>query len=138
MPMYTMHCPACNTEVERKLTFAEYDAVKAGDRIIPCTCERGGMLEFVFNPGGVGFVLRDGVHGGWISKAARENKYRSGRRSEMSRREKDHVFKNKLVPNLDGKEAHSWTDVRDEVRTTKGEEAARTYDSFVAKERSLT
>jgi len=135
MPMYTMRCPACGADIEKKLTFAEYDSAKAGDTLLPCSCEKGGMLEFVFNPGGVGFVLRDGVHGGWVSKAARENKYRNGRRVEMARRETNHVFKNRLIPNLEGKEAHSWTDVRDEVRTQKGEEAAQTYEPFVAKER---
>lgn len=138
MPMYTLKCPVCETETEKRLTFSQYDSVKAGDEILPCSgCDQG-MLEFVFNPGGVGFVLRDGIHGGWVSKAARENKYRKGRTAEMVRKERDHVFKNKLVPNLEGQEAHSWKDVQDEVRSKKGEAAAATYDSLVTKESRAT
>jgi len=135
MPMYQLRCPVCDNHCTKKLTFSQYDSVKAGDEIIPCTnCDQGGMLELVFAPGNVGFVLRDGVHGGWISKANRENKYRGKRKIDMARREKDHVFKNKLIPNLGGDEAHSWKDVQDEVRSKKGEAAAATYDPLVARE----
>jgi hypothetical protein len=115
--------------------FSQYDSVKAGDEILPCkNCDKGGMLEFVFAPGNVGFVLRDGVHGGWISKANKEGKYRSKRKVDMAKREKDHVFKNKLIPNLGGNEAHSWKDVQDEVRSKKGEASAATYNALVVKE----
>lgn len=139
MPMYQMKCPVCETECTKRLTFSQYDSVKAGEEILPCSnCPNGGMLEFVFSPGNVGFVLRDGVHGGWMTKASKENKYRGKRKGDMARREKDHVFKNKLVPNLGGQEAHSWKDVQDEVRTQKGELAASTYDSFVAAERKAS
>jgi hypothetical protein len=52
----------------------------------------------------------------------------------MARREKNHAFKTKLIPNLNGQEASSWKDVRDEVRTQTGDVAASTYDAHVAKE----
>jgi len=136
MPMYQLKCPACENQCTRRLTFSQYDSVKAGDEILPCTnCDKGGMLEFVFAPGDVGFVLRDGVSGGWISKANKESKYRGKRKTDMIRRERDHVFKNKLIPNLGGAEAHSWKDVQDEVRSKKGELAASTYIPLVAKEK---
>jgi hypothetical protein len=133
--MYSLKCPACEAHTNKKLTFSQYDSMKSGEEILPCTnCDKGGMLEFVFSPGDVGFVLRDGVHGGWVSKASRENKYRGKRRIDMTRREKDHVFKNKLIPNYKGDEASSWKDVQDEVRTKQGEASAATYDPLVAKE----
>lgn len=139
MPMYQMKCPVCENHCTRKLTFSQYDSVKSGDEILPCkNCDKGGMLEFVFAPGSVGFVLRDGVHGGWMTKAAKENKYRGKRKIDMARREKDHVFKNKLVPNLGGQEAHTWGDVQDEVRSKKGDLAASTYDPFVAAEKKAS
>jgi hypothetical protein len=53
----------------------------------------------------------------------------------MCRREKDHVFKNQLIPNLGGQEASNWSEVRDEVRAKKGVLAASTYDPLVAKEK---
>lgn len=134
-----MKCPVCETECTKKLTFSQYDSVKAGDEILPCTnCDHGGMLGFVFSPGSVGFVLRDGIHGGWMTKSGKENKYRGKRKVDMARREKDHVFKNNLVPNLGGQEAHTWKDVQDEVRSKKGDLAASTYDPFVISERKAS
>jgi hypothetical protein len=134
MPHYTFKRLADGATVTRRLTFAEYDAIKAGTQQM--VDEEGRPLEIVFNPGRVGFVLKDGVSGGWASKTNKESQYRRARNTTMARREKDHVFKSRLVPNYQGQEAHSWSDVQDHVRSTKGVESASTYDPLVSKERS--
>lgn len=131
MPMYTFATQSGET-VSKRLTFAEYEQVKAGQKEV--LDASGQPLALVFDPGTVGFILKDGASGGWTSKSGKENKYRKARATEMSRREKDHVFKNQLVPNYGGEEAHSWKDVRDHVHSTKGAEAASTYDHLVSKE----
>ena len=135
MPTYTFK-KQDGALVSKRLSFAQYDAVVEGTQQM--TDEEGKPLEIVFNPGRVGFVLKDGVSGGWASKANKENKYRRARNATMARREKDHVFKSRLVPNYQGQEAGSWTDVQDHVRSTKGVEAASTYDPLVSKERSAS
>jgi len=132
MPTYTFRRPTDGLMTKRKLTFDEYDQVRSGD--LKVVDDEGTELEIVFNPGAVGFILSDGPSGGWMSKAMKEQKYRGGRSQEMAQREKDHVFKTKLIPNLDGQEAVSWKDVQDEVRTKKGEAAASTYNALVSKE----
>lgn len=132
MPNYTFECPD-GTVLSRRLTFAEYEEVKAGT--LKLVDENDQELKLVFNPGEVGFVLKDGVSGGWASKALKENRIRQARSLEMARREKDHVFKSRLVPNYQGQEAHNWGDVQDHVRSTKGDHAARTYDRLVSKEK---
>ncbi len=133
MPTYTFKRIADGALVTKRLSFSEYDSVMAGTSKVED--ETGSPLELVFNPGSVGFVLKDGVSGGWASKANKENKYRRERGSQMARREKDHVFKSRLVPNYQGQEAQNWSEVRDHVRSTKGVEAASTYDPLVSKER---
>ena len=132
MPTYTFKTPE-GVLVTKRLSFTEYDAVKAGTSQM--VDDTGSVLELVFNPGNVGFVLKDGVSGGWASKANKENKFRRERSSQMARREKDHVFKSRLVPNYQGQEAQNWAEVRDHVRSTKGVAAASTYDPLVSKER---
>lgn len=132
MPTYTFKSPD-GTVFNTRLSFSDYEAVVAGDqKLIDAD---GKDCELVFNPGSIGFVLKDGESGGWVSKAMKENKYRKGRNKEMARREKDHVFKSRLVPNHDGVEAHNWADVQDHVHTTKGEFAASTYNHLVAQEK---
>lgn len=131
MPMYTFKDPD-GKPFTKRLSFADYEAIQAGDKQV--VDAEGRVCELVFDPGDVGFVLKDGVSGGWASKAQKENKYRKERGKEMRRRERDHVFKSRLVPNYGGREAHSWKDVRDHVRGEKGEAAASTYDSLVTKE----
>jgi hypothetical protein len=133
MPTYTFRTPSGDI-VNKRLSFSVYEDVKAGKHRI--SGADGAPLELVFNPGDVAFVLKDGVSGGWTSKTLKESKYRLARNGEMARREKDHVFKSRLVPNYQGEEAHSWADVQDHVRTTKGEVSASTYQPLVAKERS--
>lgn len=135
MPTYTFRSPAGEL-VTKRLSFTAYEAVKAGTEVI--RDQEGQALELVFNPGDVGFVMKDGVSGGWASKVNKERQYRTTRSQQMARREKDHVFKSRLVPNYQGQEAHSWSDVQDHVRSTKGQQAARTYDPLVSKERSTS
>jgi len=130
MPMYTFKTPEGELFTKR-LTFSDYEAVQAGDKRIVV---ESGVCELVFDPGTVGFVLKDGESGGWASKANKENKWRKGRAKEMARREKDHVFKSRLIPNYDGQEAHTWKDVQEHVRGERGESSAGTYDSLVTKE----
>jgi hypothetical protein len=134
MPTYTFKRTTDGALISKRMSFTEYDSVKSGQASL--VDDTGQPLEIVFNPGTVGFVLKDGVSGGWMSKANKENKFRRERGAVMAQREKDHVFKSRLVPNYQGQEAHNWADVQDHVRSTKGAEAASTYAPLVAKERT--
>jgi hypothetical protein len=136
MPTYTFRNPVSGDVLTKRLSFKDYEAVKAGEKSL--VAEDGTELEIVFDPGTVGFVLKDGVSGGWASKALKENQYRRERTAAMTRREKDHVFKSRLVPNYQGKEADKWADVQDHVRTVKGETSAQTYNHLVAREKGVT
>jgi len=136
MPTYTLKNTVDGTLVTRRLTFSTYEEVKAGTQVL--LDADGAPLELVFNPGDIGFVMKDGASGGWASKVGKEKKYRAGRNVDMAKREKDHVFKSRLIPNYQGQEAHSWSDVQDHVRTTKGEDSASTYQPLVSKERSTS
>lgn len=131
MPTYTFKTPEGEL-LTKRLSFADYDAVQSGEKVL--TTESGQTLELVFDPGTVGFVLKDGESGGWAGKALKENKYRAGRSHEMARRERDHAPKTRLIPNFEGQEAHSWADVQDHARVTRGEVSASTYDHLVAGE----
>ena len=131
MPTYTFRSPNGQTFTKR-LSFSDYDAVVAGDMSI--VDEQGKACEIVFDPGAVGFVLKDGEAGGWPSKAGKENKYRRSRGTEMTRRQRDHAPKTRLIPNYQGQEAESWKEVQDHVRGEKGDLSASTYDSLVTKE----
>ena len=135
MPNYTFQRPD-GTYISKRLSFAEYDSLVAGE--VKLVDENDQELTLVFNPGDVKFVLKDGESGGWASKALKENKYRVARRQTMAQRERDHVFKSRLVPNFGGKEASSWADVRDHVRSVKGVESASTYDRLVRAESGKT
>lgn len=131
MPTYTFKRSDGST-TKKRLSFAEYDQVKSGQ--LQVTDSEGAPLELVFDPSGATFVLKDGPSGGWASKALKENKYRRGRSQVMARREQDHVFKNRLVPNFEGQEAPSWKEAQEEARSKKGDLAALTYQPHVAKE----
>lgn len=133
MPNYTFERPD-GSLVTKRFSFAFYDEIVAGTKVV--TDDDGTPLTLMFNPGAIGFVMKDGQSGGWATKIGKEKKYRVARNDQMAQREKDHVFKSKLVPNYQGQEAHSWSDVQDHVRTTKGEFSASTYDPLVSKERS--
>jgi hypothetical protein len=134
VPTYTFQAQDGAT-TRRKLTFEEYDLVRAGT--LHVVGDEGQALELVFNPSGMAFVLKDGPSGGWMSKANKENGYRVKHGQTMLRREQDHVFKTKLIPNYQGEEASTWKDVREEARKQSGDIAASTYDSHVAKELSV-
>ena len=148
MPTYQIHCQACQISTDRRLSFQEYDDVKAGKLTLSCSCGGQPSLEFV--PSDVSFVLKDGESGGWVSKATKENAYRAKRRNVMSQRERDHVRPNTLQPNFQGKPAASWADAKDAAYQStydkvKGEhgakdaavaasESAKTYDRYVKQE----
>lgn len=134
MPMYTFR-RADGATTKRKLSFDEYELIRSGDFHV--VDDEGQPLEMVFNPTGLGFVLKDGPSGGWMSKAHKENGYRSKRSGVMATREKDNVFKTRLIPNYRGQEAESWREVRDEVRLQAGEAAASTYDHHVKEETAI-
>lgn len=139
MPTYSTKCD-CGATGEIRLTYAEYDTITAGTSAIECQC--GKKAEIVFNPGDVDFVMKDGISGGWQSKALKENKYRAKHREVMAKREDDHVFKTRLVPNFKGQETGSWKEAQsaasEERRKEGGAQAAQasasTYQPFVGKE----
>lgn len=133
MPNYTFQRPD-GSIMTKRLSFAEYDSIKNGEMKLVDADDN--ELVLVFNPGDVKFVLKDGESGGWASKSMKENRYRQERRQVMTRRERDHAPKTRLIPNYGGKEAHSWADVRDHVRSVKGAESAATYDRLVTKEQT--
>jgi hypothetical protein len=131
MPTYTFRSPD-GALSSRKLSFDDYDRVRSG--AFQVVDSEGAALELVFDPGDVGFILKDGPSGGWMSKANKENGYRSQRSGTMARREKDHVFKTRLIPNYRGEEGSNWKEVREEVRRVAGDAKASTYDHHVSKE----
>jgi len=133
MPNYTFQRPD-GTYMTKRLTFAEYESIKTGE--MKLVDQDDSELKLIFNPGDVKFVLKDGESGGWASKALKENKYRQERRQVMTKRERDHAPKTRLVPNFGGKEAPSWADVRDHVMSTKGAASAATYDRLVTREQT--
>ena len=133
MPTYATRCEACQQAASIRLSFVDYESVKMGAKSLECsTCQ--GKVVIEFNPGDVSFVLKDGESGGFQSKAIKENKYRARRREIMAKRERDHVFKSKLVPNYGGVETGTWKDAREEARKDGGGASASTYDSLVKRE----
>jgi hypothetical protein len=130
MPVYTFQ-DQNGVQVSRRLSFEEFDSVKSGAKQI--LDDENRPLKLVLTAS-FRTVLKDGVSGGWMSKAGKENKYRAQHRNVLAKRERDHVEKPRLVPNLAGAEAATWADAREQVRATKGNEAASTYDALVAKE----
>lgn len=131
MPNYTFTRPD-GTQLTKRLSFAEYDSIKSGDMKLVDADDN--ELQLVFDPGDIKFVLKDGESGGWASKAMKENKFRQEHRQVMTKRERDHAPKTRLIPNFGGKEAHSWADVQDHARTVNGVASAATYDRLVKKE----
>lgn len=141
MPLYSTRCNTCQANHSIKLSFSDYDAVKAGTKTLECSaCQN--PAELVFDPGEIGFVLRDGESGGWISKAMKENKYRANRQGVMTRRQRDHAPNPKLLPNFGGETMSSWSDARQAAYdkayketqdVSAAREASSTYDSLVRK-----
>lgn len=151
MPTYKTQCQTCQTVTDRRLSYQDYDAVKSGSNKL--TCENLaclGPVALQFDPSAVSFVLKDGVSGGWVSKAGKENAYRAKRRQVMGQRERDHVRPNTLQPNFQGQAAGTWAEARDaayqstydKVKSEHGvkdaaiaaSESAKTYDRFVKQE----
>lgn len=129
MPIYATECEDCKSQYAVKLSFDVYDSVKNGSKVLECqAC--GGNVHIQFSPRGVDFILTDGPSGGWQSKALKENKYRAGHQQVMARRERDHVFKNQLVPNYNGVELGSWKEAKE---VSFSETLANTRDATLAK-----
>lgn len=149
MPLYTVQCQVCEKQGVQKLSFAEYDETKAGKRDVSCP-HCGGWASIVFDPGNVAFVLKDGVSGGWISKAGKENSFRRKHNVEMSRRQREHAPRTTLQPNFQGGLTGNWKTAKeaayetryDEVKQEHGaqvaaqaaKESAATYDPLVNRE----
>jgi len=134
MPTYQIECLECGKVRDERLTYSEYDQVKAGTMELTCNvCHLRAVIGFT--PGNLGFVLKEGVSGGWVSKSGKENAYRAKRREEMARRERDHVFKPTLQANYEGIETGSWREAQEMARREKGEASAATYDPLVTQER---
>jgi hypothetical protein len=132
MPAYDIECLECGSTYEQRLSFTEYDAVKAGK---PLPCRKCGLeAKISFNPGQLGFILREGESGGWASKSIKENAHRMKRRERVGQKEKDHVFKSTLQPNFKGTETGTWREAQELARTEYGHETASTYEPLVTKE----
>ncbi len=144
MPTYATKCEGCGQEADLRLSFADYDAVKLGVKLLECGgCQ--GRVSLVFDPGDVKFVLKDGESGGWASKATKENAYRAKRHAYMGKKQADHAPKTKLRPNFAGQETGSWAEAKAEAYNVAlketgsmvaATEASSTYDSFVKTERA--
>lgn len=148
MPIYNIKCKQCGQIKERKFTFEQYKQMKERELTVVCDC--GGAYQIEFDPSGVGFVLKDGESGGWVSKASKENAYRANRRQVLTRRERAHVSPKKLVPNFQGQVTETWKEAKDFAYQTKYDElkgekgiiaandeakkSATTYDRYVQQE----
>lgn len=135
MPTYQVDCMECGESHDQRLSFSEYDQVKAGTKPLACkTC--GLPAKIAFRPGNLGFILKEGESGGWASKSIKENAYRARRRDVMAKKEKDHVFKASLQANYEGTETGSWKEAQELARNEKGDAAASTYDPLVKQEQA--
>jgi len=135
MPTYTINCP-CGYQGDLRMTFGEYRQ-SITQPTVPCPdCQATGYTLGFSRPGNLGFILKEGDTGGWASKGIKENKWRATHNQEISRRQKEHAAPpTRLIPNYQGQEADRWSDVQDHVHTTKGKEAASTYNALVFKEK---
>lgn len=133
MPTYKIECLECGETKDQRLSYSDYDQVKAGAKALACS-NCGLPAQIGFAPGNLGFVLKEGESGGWASKSIKENSYRLRRREMLAKKEKDHVFKASLQANYDGVETGSWKEAQELARSEKGDDAASTYDPLVSKE----
>lgn len=119
------------------MTFGQYTSASEGHPSLGCPSCGSLSYQVAFSfPANLGFVLKEGDTGGWASKGAKENRWRKEHTAEIARRQKEHHAPvTRLVPNYEGKEADRWSDIQDHVRSTKGREAADTYNPLVAKEK---
>ncbi len=131
MPLYSVKCQVCEKQGTQKLTFAEYDEVKAGTRDVTCPhCD--GWASLVFDPGNVNFVLKDGESGGWVSKAGKENSFRRKHNVEMDRRQREHARRTTLQPNFGGALTGNWKTARDAAYETRYDEVKQEHGPQVA------
>jgi len=131
MPTYQIECHECGTTRDQRLSFSDYDQVKAGQK--PLACNNCGLpAQIGFCPGNLGFILKEGESGGWASKSIKENAYRAKRRDAVGKKERDHVFKASLQANYNGTETGSWREAQELARKEKGDDAAASYDHLVA------
>ena len=137
MPTYQVECQDCGRVEDRRLTYSEYDQVKAGSKPMSCAgCGKPAQLGFA--PGALGFILKEGESGGWASKSIKENAYRKARIPLLTKRRKDHVRTSKLQPNYKGVETGTWKEAQEAARSDKGNAAASSYVPLVSKERVAT
>lgn len=135
MPTYSTRCQACTQAAQIHLSFVDFESVRLGVKTLECsTCH--GKVGIEFNPGDVSFVLHDGISGGFVSKAMKENKYRARHREVMAKRERENVFKTKLIPNYKGEETGTWREAQNEASKESGAVGAQTYNSLVKNEKS--
>jgi hypothetical protein len=128
MPTYSTRCKGCGNPASIRMSFVEYESVKLGVKTLECgSCHAQVVVEF--NPGDVSFVLKDGVSGGFASKAGKENSYRAKRRIEMARRTRDHVAPHPLIPNYAGEQTENWREAQEAARKEGGNAAS--YDPLV-------
>jgi len=139
MPTYTF-TKEDGSEVKKKLSFTEFKKVQAGE--LEIKDEEGRPMALEFNPGRVGFNLKDGASGSFPSKASKERKYRQKRYRVMGQRQKDHVHKPELIPNYMGQEAGSWKEAQNMAETDRDVDKdirkgiAKGYDALVAQEKA--
>ncbi len=133
--MYDFCCTKCNTTQCLSMTYKqrkdEEELASIGMHSIKCKC--GSPCEYNFVPTDASVSLK-GV--GWVSRDTVESKNRAARVAAVGKKQRDHVKPLELVPNYKGDEAHTWRDVQDHVRSTKGDLAASTYQPMVSKETS--
>jgi len=130
---YEFTCTRCGNKQDVSMSYGdrveEENKAELGKHTVFCLeCKSPAAYSFV--PGAS--ISMKGV--GWVSRDTRESKFRDEHTREMTRRQKDHVPVPKLIPNYGGEEAGRWSDVRDHVRSTKGVDAASTYDKLVEAE----
>jgi hypothetical protein len=130
MPTYSVECHECGTTRDQRLSYSEYDLVKAGSKEILCS-NCGLPAQIGFAPGNLGFILKEGESGGWATKSIKENAYRKQRRIDVGKKEKDHVFKAQLQPNFDGVETGTWREAQELARKEKGDASASTYAPLI-------
>ena len=135
MPLYSTKCVSCRYEKDVRLSYKQYDEVRAGTTPLSCA-ECGEKAEIQFAPGNLGLSFKDCPSGGWASKDMKEKEYRTKRQGAMARRERDHVFKPKLVPNYKGEETGTWREAQHVASKEKGDLSAVTYEPLVQQEKS--
>lgn len=107
-----MTCARCNASTEEILTFAEYDCLEKKEVALPCeAC--GGPKELAETFTEIDVIYRDGMSGGWASKAGKENNYRQKRYSYLGTRARNNHKVSKLIPNFQGEIAESWKEAKE-------------------------